>query len=128
MHVDVLAEGFRTRVRFPPPPPYFASELATMRSMPRRSFRRKRTATYSEVRMLERLIVSDPSVMMGKPVVKGTRITVELILEKLAAGETIEQILNAHPRLTREAVRAALAFAAETLRSDVIYPTDEAAV
>ena len=46
--------------------------------------------------------------MMGKPVVAGTRITVELILEKLSAGETIEQLLEAHPRLTREGVLAAL--------------------
>jgi uncharacterized protein (DUF433 family) len=68
------------------------------------------------------LIQSDPSIMMGKPVIAGTRITVELILEKLAAGETIEQLLEAHPRLTQEAVRAALAFAAEALRADVIYP------
>jgi uncharacterized protein (DUF433 family) len=60
--------------------------------------------------------------MMGKPVIAGTRITVELILEKLAAGETVEQILDAHPRLTRESVRAALAFAAEALRADVVYP------
>jgi len=64
--------------------------------------------------------------MMGKPVVAGTRITVELILEKLAAGETVEQILDAHPRLTREAIQAALAFAAETLRADVVYPIAEA--
>ncbi len=78
--------------------------------------------------MPEKLIVSDPTVMMGKPVVKGTQITVELILEKLAAGETVEQILEAHPRLSREGIQAALAFAAETLRSDVIYPTDEATV
>jgi uncharacterized protein (DUF433 family) len=69
------------------------------------------------------LIKSDPSVMMGKPVISGTRITVELILEKLAAGETVEQILEAHPRLTEDAVRAALAFAAEALRADVVYPT-----
>ncbi|MGQ9532472.1 MAG: DUF433 domain-containing protein [Desulfotomaculales bacterium] len=73
------------------------------------------------------LIVSDPRVMMGKPVIAGTRITVELILEKLAAGETVEQILEAHPRLTREAIRAALAFAAEALRADVVYPIGEAA-
>jgi len=53
-------------------------------------------------------ITSDPKVMMGKPVVAGTRITVELILEKLAAGETAEQILKAHPRLTDEGIRAAL--------------------
>ncbi|MGQ0760758.1 MAG: DUF433 domain-containing protein [Acidobacteriota bacterium] len=61
--------------------------------------------------MGNQLIQSDPSIMMGKPVINGTRITVELILEKLAAGETIEQILDAHPRLTREAVLAALDFA-----------------
>jgi uncharacterized protein (DUF433 family) len=57
------------------------------------------------------MIVSDPKVMMGKPVVSGTRITVELILKKLAAGETVEQILEAHPSLTRQAIQAALAFA-----------------
>jgi len=71
------------------------------------------------------LIVSDPNVLMGKPVVAGTRITVELILEKLSAGETTEQLLQAHPRLTREAIQAALAFAKEALRADVVYPTTE---
>lgn len=73
--------------------------------------------------MKHELIQSDPSIMMGKPVVTGTRITVELILEKLAAGETIEQLLSAHPRLTSEGVHAALAFAADALRADVVYPT-----
>jgi len=72
--------------------------------------------------MAEKLIVSDPAVMMGKPVVAGTRITVELIIEKLAAGETVEQILEAHPRLTRQTIQAALAFAVEVLRADVVYP------
>jgi len=67
----------------------------------------------------------NPSIMLGKPVIRGTRITVELILEKLAAGETVEQILEAHPRLTREAIQAALAFAAEALKADVIYPVSE---
>lgn len=57
--------------------------------------------------MKRQWIVSDPKVMMGKPVVAGTRITVELILEKLAAGESVEQVLEARPRLTREAVQAA---------------------
>jgi len=66
--------------------------------------------------MKTKLIHSDPSVMMGKPVIAGTRITVELILEKLAAGETIKQIVEAHPRLTRKAVLAALAYAAEAMR------------
>ncbi|BCL36074.1 MULTISPECIES: DUF433 domain-containing protein [Nostocaceae] len=74
---------------------------------------------------LKQIVISDPKVMMGKPVIAGTRITVELILEKLAAGETPEQILESHPRLTREAIQAALAFAAEALRYDVIYPIVE---
>ena len=51
-----------------------------------------------------KLIQSDPSIMMGKPVIAGTRITVELILKKLAAGETVEQLLGAHPRLTKEGI------------------------
>ena len=72
--------------------------------------------------MKEELIHADPTIMMGKPVVTGTRITVELILEKLAAGETTEQILAAHPRLTQEAIQAALAFAARALRADIVYP------
>lgn len=59
---------------------------------------------------------------MGKPVIDGTRITVELILEKLASGESIEQLLEAHPRLTKEAVLAAIDFAAQALRPDVVYP------
>lgn len=61
------------------------------------------------------LIQSDPAVMMGKPVIAGTRITVELILEKLAAGETVEQVIESHPRLTKETVLAALDYAARNL-------------
>jgi uncharacterized protein (DUF433 family) len=72
-------------------------------------------------------IISDPSIMMGKPVVGGTRITVELILEKLAAGETEEQILSAHPHLPEDAIRATLAFAAEALKADVVYPAGKIA-
>ena len=72
--------------------------------------------------MNDRLVVSDPRVMMGKPVIAGTRITVELILEKMAVGETIEQVVAAHPRLTRQSVLAALDFAAQALRADVVYP------
>ena len=64
-----------------------------------------------------KLIQSHPSIMMGKPVVAGTRITVELILEKLAAGEIVEQLLKAHPRLTKEGIQAALCFATEGLWS-----------
>jgi len=71
--------------------------------------------------MKERLVESNPNVMMGKPCIAGTRITVELILEKLSAGESIEQILEAHPRLTEQTIRAAIAFAAEALKADVVY-------
>jgi uncharacterized protein (DUF433 family) len=78
-------------------------------------------------KMSAQLIVSDPSIMMGKPVVAGTRITVQLILEKLAAGETIEQLLDAHPRLSREAILAALGFAADAIKADVVYPLAEKA-
>lgn len=72
-------------------------------------------------------IVSDPKIMMGKPTVAGTRITVELILEKLAAGEPVDQILSEHPRLTAEGIRAAIAFAAEVLRADSVYPVENVA-
>ena len=72
--------------------------------------------------MHDQLILSDPAIMMGKPVVVGTRVTVELILEKAAAGETVDQILASHPRLTRSGVLAAFSFAAQTLRADAVYP------
>lgn len=65
--------------------------------------------------MNETLIVSDPATMMGKPVVAGTRITVELILEKAAAGESVEQMLASYPRLTRDGILAAFSFAARLL-------------
>lgn len=68
--------------------------------------------------MEEPVIISNPKIMVGKPIIKGTRITVELILEKLAAGQTIEQILEDYPHLTRESVRAALKFAAESVHFD----------
>jgi uncharacterized protein (DUF433 family) len=67
-------------------------------------------------------IECDPKVMMGKPVVRGTRITVEHILEKLGAGESIEQVLAAHPRLSREAILATIEFGARALRADIVYP------
>jgi len=75
--------------------------------------------------MAAQRIRSDPDVMMGKPLVGGTRITVESILEELGAGQTIEQLLEAHPRLTREGVLAAVRFGAEVLRADVAYPVSK---
>ena len=77
--------------------------------------------------MQNNLIVSDPAVMFGKPVIAGTRITVELILEKLSAGETVEEILKAHPRLTNEGIQAALSFAVEVLKGDAVYPVSSKA-
>ncbi len=66
-------------------------------------------------------IVSDPKVMAGKPVIKGTRLTVEFLLELLAAGWTEEQILSNYPALTPESLKAVYAFAAECLREEALY-------
>lgn len=63
----------------------------------------------------------NPRIMMGKPVIKGTRITVEMILESLAAGESFDNILASYPRLTKESILAALAFAAESLKGEKTY-------
>ena len=57
----------------------------------------------------------NPKVMMGKPVIRGTRITVELILRKLSEGATEAELLEAYPRLTREDIQAAIRYAADTL-------------
>ena len=73
--------------------------------------------------MSDAKIVSDPNIMMGKPVVAGTRITVELILDKLAAGESHDDILDAHPNLTAEGIRAAISYASSVLKSDVVFPS-----
>ena len=73
--------------------------------------------------MPENLIVSDPAVMMGKPVIRGTRITVELILEKIAHGVSIESIVEEHPHLTRKMVLTAVDYAVKVLKSDVVFST-----
>lgn len=70
---------------------------------------------------LSAFIEVNAAVMMGKPVIKGTRIPVELILDKLAAGVSEEELLADYPRLSVEAIHAALAFAAETLRQIKVY-------
>jgi uncharacterized protein (DUF433 family) len=62
----------------------------------------------------------DPAVMMGKPVIRGTRITVEHILRLLGAGDRIEDILRSHPQLTEDDIRAAQAYAADYLASESI--------
>ncbi|MFZ1413280.1 MAG: DUF433 domain-containing protein [Defluviicoccus sp.] len=71
--------------------------------------------------MRERIAI-DPNVMRGKPVIRGTRIPVELVLRKLGAGMTADEIIADHPRLTLDDIRAAQAFAADYLADeDVVY-------
>jgi len=72
-------------------------------------------------------VETDPKVMTGKPVIRGTRITVENILERLGAGESVEDVLEAYPQLTREAIQGAIAFAAEVLSGEAVYPVPEEA-
>ena len=66
----------------------------------------------------------NPNVMMGKPVIVGTRITVELILRKLADGVDDDQLIDAYPRLTLADIRAAIRYAADTIaHEEIIYLT-----
>ena len=70
--------------------------------------------------MLMNRIEISPAVMLGKPVIRGTRIPVELILRKLADGMTEADLLDAYPRLAREDIQAALAYAADSLAHETI--------
>ena len=70
--------------------------------------------------MTENRIEIDPNVMMGKPVVRGTRITVELVLRKLSEGATETDLLNAYPRLTQADIQAAMRYAADALAHEEI--------
>lgn len=73
----------------------------------------------SREELLKRIVV-DPAVCFGKPVIRGTRIWVALIVENLAAGMSEQQLLEAYPHLQLDDVRAALAYAAEVTRERVI--------
>jgi uncharacterized protein (DUF433 family) len=64
----------------------------------------------------------NPKVLVGKPVIKGTRIAVEFIMELLANGWTYEQILHSFPHLTQEDIQAALHYATEVLKQEHVYP------
>jgi uncharacterized protein (DUF433 family) len=66
----------------------------------------------------------DPAVMMGKPCIKDTRITVELILRKLGAGRTFADLLESYPKLTEEDLRAALAFAADYMQHETVLSAE----
>lgn len=63
-------------------------------------------------------IVVDPEILVGKPIIKGTRISVELILDRVADGWTMEDILESYPHITRDDVLAALSFAAELFKEE----------
>jgi len=64
------------------------------------------------------IIVADPNVLVGKPVLKGTRLPVELILNRLADGWSQDDLLRSYPRLTRDAIQAVFALASETMRDE----------
>ena len=70
--------------------------------------------------LLAERIEINPAVMLGKPVIRGTRIPVELIIRKLSEGATEADLLDAYPRLTRADIRAALAYAADSLAHEAI--------
>jgi uncharacterized protein (DUF433 family) len=73
------------------------------------------------MREIDRIVI-DPKILAGKPIVRGTRISVELVVELLAAGWNHAQILASYPHLAEEDIRACLAYASELLREEKVYP------
>ena len=76
----------------------------------------------TEEEILLQRIAIDPKVMVGKPVIKGTRVPVELIVKLVANGATHKEILKDYPQLTEEDIKASLLYAAKLLRNEEIYP------
>jgi uncharacterized protein (DUF433 family) len=74
------------------------------------------------MRVADRIVV-DPEVMQGKPVIRGTRVPVELLLRKLGEGASEADLLDAYPHLTADDVRAALAYAADTIAHEGVVFT-----
>jgi uncharacterized protein (DUF433 family) len=66
-------------------------------------------------------ITIDPDVLVGKPIVKGTRISVEFVIDLLARGWTTEQVLKEYDHLTPEDIQACLAYASDVLKSEKVY-------
>lgn len=75
----------------------------------------------NERRMLERVMI-DPDVMSGKPVIKGTRLTMEYVLDLLAHGATMEEVLGEYDGLVPEDIRACLLFASKSLEDNMFMP------
>jgi uncharacterized protein (DUF433 family) len=66
-------------------------------------------------------IVADPDILVGKPVIKGTRISVELVMDLLAAGYTPDQVIDQYDHLTRDDIKACLAYAKDVVHSERVY-------
>ena len=66
-------------------------------------------------------VISNPQILFGKPVIAGTRVSVELILDKIAAGDTYDEILEDYPQLTRDSILAAVRYASLSLRRDTFH-------
>ncbi|MCA9314241.1 MAG: DUF433 domain-containing protein [Planctomycetota bacterium] len=75
--------------------------------------------------MSQARIVVDPRVMLGKPVIRGTRIPVELLLRKLGEGASLEELLDAYPRLSAQDIRAAMSYAADTLANETTVAVND---
>jgi uncharacterized protein (DUF433 family) len=67
-------------------------------------------------------IESNPEIMFGKPVIKGTRVPVDLLLDKLSLGESFQDLLAAYPRIKMQDILAALAYASDAVKNDLYYP------
>ncbi len=74
---------------------------------------------------LQKRIIMNPKIMIGKPIIKGTRIPVDTIIRLLAQGMTEEEIIEDYPNLTKEDIRAALAYVAEIVNDENIFPLNE---
>ena len=73
-------------------------------------------------------IVIDPGILVGKPIVRGTRLAVEFIVDLLAQGWTEAEVLRNYPGLTREDIQACLSYASAVLRTERVYPLELAGV
>lgn len=107
-----IINGVRTRFACP------------MQGSPYLDQKQNQARDMTDQQLLDR-IASDPKVMVGKPVIKGTRLTVEFILNRLAHGSTVDEILGEYEGLSREDVQACLLFASQSLSSMAYLPLKE---
>jgi len=96
---------------------YVRQALTPILLCPELSLRRDKMI---EEELIKRVVV-DPKIMLGKPVIKGTRLTVEIIVEKMAYGATLDDLMKDYPFLTEEDIRSALLYAAKRLAHEEVY-------